>query len=120
LCSVSGNGYGNVYVAKTLATGREVAIKEIDLDLHPLKELVLDEIMVMKGSQHSNIVNFLDAYLVKGNELWMVMEYMEGGTLTDIIQNNTLEEDQIASICLEVCLEFNSVFFFFDVIAITT
>jgi hypothetical protein len=27
---------------------------------------------------------------------------MEGGALTDVIENNTLEEDQISSICLEV------------------
>ena len=45
----------------------------------------------------------IDSYLVKSNELWVVMEYMEGGALTDIIENNTLEEDQISSICLEVC-----------------
>jgi serine/threonine protein kinase len=32
------------------------------------------------------------------------MEYMEGGALTDIIENNTLEEDQISSICFEVSL----------------
>lgn len=30
------------------------------------------------------------------------MEYMEGGALTDVIENNTLEEDQISSISLEV------------------
>ena len=63
----------------------------------------MNEILVMKESQHPNIVNFLDAYLVKNTELWVVMEYMEGGALTDIIENNTLEEDQISSICLEVC-----------------
>lgn len=62
----------------------------------------MNEILVMKESQHPNIVNFLDSYLVKSNELWVVMEYMEGGALTDIIENNTLEEDQISSICLEV------------------
>ena len=28
--------------------------------------------------------------------------YMEGGALTDIIENNTMEEDQISCICLEV------------------
>ena len=56
----------------------------------------------MKESQHPNIVNFLESYLVKGNELWVVMEYMEGGALTDVIENNTLEEDQISSISLEV------------------
>ena len=58
----------------------------------------------MKESQHPNIVNFLDSYLVKNNELWVVMEYMEGGALTDIIENNSLEEDQISSISMEVCI----------------
>jgi serine/threonine protein kinase len=33
-----------------------------------------------------------------------VMEYMEGGALTDVIENNTMEEDQISSISLEVGL----------------
>ncbi|KAF9007102.1 kinase-like domain-containing protein [Cyathus striatus] len=94
---------GHVYVAKTLATGKKVAIKEMDLSHQPRKELIVNEILVMKESQHPNIVNFLESYLVKSNELWVVMEYMEGGALTDIIENNTLEEDQISSICLETC-----------------
>ena len=95
---------GHVYVAKTLATGKKVAIKEMDLSNQPRKELIVNEILVMKESQHPNIVNFLDAYLVRSNELWVVMEYMEGGALTDIIENNALEEDQISSICFEVNL----------------
>ncbi|KAJ7938236.1 STE/STE20/PAKA protein kinase [Mycena leptocephala] len=92
---------GHVYVAKTLATGKKVAIKEMDLSHQPRKELIVNEILVMKESQHPNIVNFLESYLVKSNELWVVMEYMEGGALTDIIENNTMEEDQISSICFE-------------------
>ncbi|KAI0799773.1 p21 activated kinase [Irpex lacteus] len=94
---------GHVYVAKILATGKKVAIKEMDLSNQPRKELIVNEILVMKESQHPNIVNFLESYLVRNNELWVVMEYMEGGALTDIIENNTLEEDQISSICLETC-----------------
>ncbi|KAH9916384.1 Pkinase-domain-containing protein [Epithele typhae] len=94
---------GHVYVAKVHATGKKIAIKEMDLSNQPRKELIVNEILVMKESQHPNIVNFLDSYLVKNNELWVVMEYMEGGALTDIIENNTLEEDQISSICLETC-----------------
>jgi serine/threonine protein kinase len=85
-----------------LATGRKVAIKEMDLTHQPRKELIVNEILVMKESQHPNIVNFLDSYLVKTTDLWVVMEYMEGGALTDIIENNTLEEDQISCISLEV------------------
>ena len=95
---------GHVYVAKTLSTGKKVAIKEMDLSHQPRKELIVNEILVMKESQHPNIVNFLESYLVKSNELWLwvVMEYMEGGALTDIIENNTLDEDQISGISLEV------------------
>ena len=95
---------GNVYVAKTLSTGQRVAIKTMDLAQQPRKELIVNEILVMKESQHPNIVNFLDSYLVKNNELWVIMEYMEGGALTDIIDNNNLlEEDQISAICFETC-----------------
>ena len=93
---------GHVYVAKSLSSGKKVAIKEMDLSRQPRIELIVNEILVMKESQHPNIVNFLDSYLVRNNELWVVMEYMEGGALTDIIENNTLEEEQIASICFEV------------------
>lgn len=76
----------------------------MDLSHQPRKELIVNEILVMKESQHPNIVNFLESYLVKNTELWVVMEYMEGGALTDIIENNTLEEDQISSICYEVSI----------------
>ncbi|GAA96299.1 uncharacterized protein L969DRAFT_626409 [Mixia osmundae IAM 14324] len=94
---------GSVYVAKTLATGGKVAIKQMDLRAQPRKELIVNEILVMRESQHPNIVNFLDSFLLRSEELWVVMEYMEGGPLTDVIDNNTLAERQIASICLETC-----------------
>ncbi|KAF9436357.1 Protein kinase [Entomortierella beljakovae] len=94
---------GSVYVAKHLTTNTKVAIKQMDLSLQPRKELVVNEILVMKESMNPNIVNYLDSFLVKGQELWVVMEYMEGGALTDVIDNNKLSETQIACICLETC-----------------
>ena len=93
---------GMVFVAKTLATGTKVAIKQMDLAQQPRKELIVNEIIVMRESQHPNVVNFLEAYLIRSTELWVVMEYMEGGALTDVIENNKLQETQIAAICLEV------------------
>ncbi|KAI8096888.1 kinase-like domain-containing protein [Halteromyces radiatus] len=92
---------GSVYVAASLATNAKVAIKQMDLAQQPRKELIVNEILVMKESQHRNIVNFLDSYLVKNSELWVVMEYMEGGALTDVIDNNTMTEQQIATVCYE-------------------
>ncbi|WWC87194.1 uncharacterized protein L201_002080 [Kwoniella dendrophila CBS 6074] len=94
---------GMVFVAKALVTGKKVAIKQMDLAQQPRKELIVNEIIVMKESQHPNVVNFLDAFLVRNSELWVVMEYMEGGALTDVIENNKLAEDQISAICLETC-----------------
>jgi len=97
---------GHVYVAKTLATGKKVAIKEMDLSHQPRKELIVNEILVMKESQHPNIVNFLESYLVKSNELWLwvVMEYMEGGSLTDVVTESLMTEGQIAAVSREIAL----------------
>ncbi|THC92635.1 hypothetical protein EYZ11_007892 [Aspergillus tanneri] len=83
----------------------QVAIKQMDLRSQPRKELIVNEIIVMKDSQHANIVNFLDSFLQEqSNELWVVMEFMEGGALTDVIDNNpVIQEDQIATICAETC-----------------
>ncbi|KAJ9661704.1 Protein kinase [Coniosporium apollinis] len=83
----------------------QVAIKQMDLRNQPRKELIVNEIIVMKDSKHPNIVNFLDAFLQEEQfELWVVMEFMEGGALTDVIDNNpSISEDQIATICLETC-----------------
>ena len=97
-----GSASGMVFVAKTLATGKKVAIKQMELSEQPRKELIVNEIVVMKESQHPNVVNYLDSFLVKSSELWVIMEYMEGGALTDVIENNKLGESQIAAICLEV------------------
>ncbi|KAI1431646.1 kinase-like domain-containing protein [Xylaria sp. CBS 124048] len=111
---------GSVYVAKVKETATspvarevlrnfgsraQVAIKQMDLALQPRKELIVNEIMVMKDSKHRNIVNFLDAFLRNNNaELWVIMEYMEGGALTDVIDNNpVITEEQISTICLETC-----------------
>lgn len=86
----------------------QVAIKQMDLRSQPRKELIVNEIIVMKESRHDNIVNFLDAFLQEETyELWVVMEFMEGGALTDVIDNNAaITEDQIATICYEVSLPF--------------
>ncbi len=91
-------------VLKAQGPRAQVAIKQMDLRNQPRKELIVNEIIVMKDSKHPNIVNFLDAFLEEANnELWVIMEYMEGGALTDVIDNNpSITEEQIATICHEV------------------
>lgn len=92
---------GSVYVAISLATNTKIAIKQMDLGHQPRKDLIVTEILVMKESQHPNIVNYLDSFLVRNSDLWVIMEYMEGGALTDVIDNNSMTEQQIATVCQE-------------------
>ncbi|GBL47894.1 Protein kinase [Candidozyma auris] len=107
IISKAGQGAsGEVYLAESLIPGergKKVAIKQMDLKVQPRKELIINEILVMKDSQHDNIVNFLDSYLRGSSDLLVIMEYMEGGSLTEIIENNEgkLNEHQIATICKE-------------------
>ena len=92
---------GSVYSAKDKETNGLVAIKQMNLAKQPRKELIINEINIMRDSHHPNIVNFIDSYLVTG-ELWVMMELMGGGPLTDIIDNNkNLSEAQIAYITHE-------------------
>ena len=94
---------GSVYAGTEIATGNKVAIKQMDLNQQPRKELIVNEVLIMKETNHENIVHFRDCFLVN-NDLWVVMELMEGGSLTDIVDAVELEEDQIATICKETLL----------------
>ena len=94
---------GSVYEGVDKRTGTKVAIKQIDLGQQPRKELIVNEVVIMKDTKHENIVKYYDSYLV-GNELWVVMELMQGGTLTDIIEAGEFTEPQIAAIARETLL----------------
>lgn len=91
---------GGVFTAYEVGTNKCVAIKQMNLEQQPKKDLIINEILVMKDSKHKNVVNFMDSYLVKG-DLWVVMEYMEGGSLTDVVTFNLMSEPQIAAVCRE-------------------
>lgn len=100
LIKIGQGASGGVYTAHEVDTNVSVAIKQMNLEKQPKKELIINEIIVMKESKHPNIVNFIDSYLIK-QDLWVVMEYMEGGSLTDVVTHCILNESQIATVCRE-------------------
>lgn len=93
---------GVVFIALDLQTDIKVAIKTIDLKSQSSKELILNEIRVLKDFNHKNLVNFLDAYYIEPeNQLWVILEYMDGGPLTDVVTETVMKERQIAAVCRE-------------------
>ena len=57
----------------------------------------------MRDYHHPNIVEMYDSFLVE-DELWVVMEFLEGGALTDIVTHSRMDEEQIATVCKQ-CLK---------------
>jgi len=60
----------------------------------------LDEIAVLKFCNHPNIVQYMNSYIFE-DEVSVVMEYMEGGTLSEAVKRFTFNEDHIAYIARE-------------------
>jgi len=92
---------GEVFLAFT-QDEKKVAVKKMALNAESTK-LIITEIRIMKTSQHPNIVTYYNSYIV-GEQLWVVMEYMGGGCLTEVLEQHEfvkLSEPQIALVCKE-------------------
>nr|XP_019947181.1 PREDICTED: serine/threonine-protein kinase PAK 5 isoform X5 [Paralichthys olivaceus] len=92
---------GIVCIASEKHSGKQVAVKKMDLRKQQRRELLFNEVVIMRDYHHENVVDMYNSYLV-GDELWVVMEFLEGGALTDIVTHTRMNEEQIATVCLSV------------------
>jgi len=95
---------GNVYLAQHNITSNNVAVKEMEITEKNVKLLTI-EIAILKSSDHPNIIKYYDSFLLSKRKLWLIMEFMHGGCLTDVLERFNdglrLSELQIARVCLE-------------------
>ncbi|VDK21437.1 unnamed protein product [Taenia asiatica] len=104
--AVLGSGAsGTVRRATRKATNEPVAIKIMNLSKQPNRDLIISEIQVMEHTRHENIVNYIESFLMRNeDELWVVMEYLDGGPLTDVVTETIMEQPLIAAVVKE-CLK---------------
>uniref|UniRef100_A0A8C9X8L3 non-specific serine/threonine protein kinase n=1 Tax=Sander lucioperca TaxID=283035 RepID=A0A8C9X8L3_SANLU len=89
---------GVVCIATEKHSGRQVAVKMMDLRRQQRRELLFNEVVIMRDYQHRNVVEMFKSALVE-EELWVIMEYLQGGALTNIVSETRLSEEQIATVC---------------------
>ncbi|KAM4754833.1 serine/threonine-protein kinase PAK 3-like [Cyanocitta cristata] len=99
---VGQGAFGTVSKGLDRATGGEVAIKKMSLRGQN-GERAVNEILVLKDKKNPNIVSSLDSFLV-AEDLWLVMEYMDGGTLQDVVRQTRMAEGEMAAVSRE-CLQ---------------
>jgi hypothetical protein len=102
LIKIGEGSTGTVFVANDLQQHNAlVAIKRMNLHKQQRRELLFNEVVIMRDYKHKNVVEMYGSYLVD-DELWVVMEYLAGGALTDIVTKTRMDENQIASVCKSV------------------
>ncbi|KAI9807177.1 MAG: hypothetical protein M1825_005895 [Sarcosagium campestre] len=94
--------FGVVYKAIERSTGEIVAIKHIDLESSEddIQE-IQQEISVLSTCDSPHVTQYKTSFL-RGHKLWIVMEYLGGGSCLDLLKPAPFNEAHIAIICREL------------------
>jgi len=95
LKQIGSGGFGSVFLAKSIVDKCEVAIKKIAHSSAKAQRTNLNEIGFLHFCKHPNIVSYIRSHLVD-DHVWITMEYMQGGTLTEAAAGHTFNESCIA------------------------
>ncbi|ETN04497.1 STE/STE20/YSK protein kinase [Phytophthora nicotianae INRA-310] len=99
---IGGGAFGDVYKGVNTHTDEVVAIKIIDLEsaadeiedvqqeIHVLSQCSCDQLTMYSGS------------FIAGTKLWIIMEFLSGGSVSDVMRNGPLDEAFIAIILREL------------------
>lgn len=101
--TIIGKGnFGTVFKALNQKTGQILAIKEINLeetddDLIEIQK----EIDMLRACESQYVVKYYGCTVV-GKNLWIVMEYMGGGSIRELVQIKVMPEQKVAIVLQQV------------------
>jgi len=102
VCKIGKGSFGDVYKGIDAKTGEVVAIKMIDLeeaeeDLEDIRQ----EISILSQCKSQFITQYYTSY-IDGSNLCIIMEYLGGGSVLDLLKQGPLDEVYIAIIVREL------------------
>lgn len=98
--------FGRVYLARERLTGREVAINELREDLPSeraaeARQRFEREIQIGAGLDHPRVVKII-THEKQGSEVYLVQEYLPGGSLRTRLNNRPLAVDEAVHIACDI------------------
>ncbi len=101
---VGKGGMGMVYLAKDKRLKKNVAIKTLPpslLEDKTFKERLVREAVTLGQIEHPNICNVYDI-VVKNDYAYIVMQYIEGESLADLLKEGKLDFERALDIALQI------------------
>lgn len=92
---VGRGGFGVVYRGVIKKTGEEVAIKQIDLENEQTDLFEINkEIMIISECRLPQITQYYGCF-VKHYKLWVIMEYVNGGSLFELLKPGAVTDEEV-------------------------
>ena len=106
---IGSGGSGDVYLCRHIVLDKSYAIKILDIPPgehgREMQGRVLREARIARSIRHRNLVSVIDANVKgDGNTAWIVMEYVDGETLEELLAESALPESAALYVCRCVAL----------------
>ena len=102
---IADGGFSSVYLARDLELDRDVAIKvSRSVDGDEMGSILVNEGRILAELQHPSIVTIFDIGRLDDGGPYLVLEYLDGGTLHDSLRDepNQISRERLVDILIEI------------------